>query len=75
MLVDIQLAKGEVSELLAFQDVDDGTGQSFMICFATQWLLDFAAQRDHTAILLDATHSTNQLKVCRLSSFGMHVSK
>jgi hypothetical protein len=46
-----------------------------MICFATQWLLEFAAQRGHTAILLDATHSTNQLKVCRLSSFGMHVSK
>ena len=64
-----KLARGEVSHVLGFQDeVLDGTGlgrsQAFMICVATPWQLEFAAARGHTAILVDATHSTNQLKVC-----------
>lgn len=63
-LEQAKLARGEVSDLLAFQDPADGTGRPFMICFATQWQLEFAAARGHTAILVDATHSTNQLKVC-----------
>ena len=80
MYVDIEqakLANGEVSPLLGFQDeVLDGTGlgrsQAFMICVATQWQLEFAAARGHTAILVDATHSTNQLKVC-VSSERWHI--
>ena len=64
-----KLARGEVSHVLGFQDeVLDGTGlgrsQAFMICVATPWQLKFAASRGQTAILVDATHSTNQLKVC-----------
>ena len=77
--VDIErakLARGEVSPLLGFQDeVLDATGlgrsQAFMICVATPWQLEFAASRGKTAILMDATHSTNQLKVC-LSSECWH---
>ena len=66
---DIEKAKGDASALLFFQDVNAGKGESLVICFASRWQLEFAAARGDTAILLDATHSTNQLKVC-LSSFG-----
>lgn len=63
-LEQAKLARGEASDLLAFQDVNVSAGQNFMLCVATQWQLEFAAARGHTAILVDATHSTNQLKVC-----------
>lgn len=75
MWVEIQLAKltaGEAAELLAFQDVNEAAGQSFMVCFATHWQLEFAAARGDTAILLDATHSTNQLKVCPLACLSQN---
>ena len=68
MWAEIELAKRDASEVLGFQDT--GPGQSFMICFATQWQLEFAAARGGKAILVDATHSTNQLKVraCNIST-------
>ena len=67
MLAEIELAGGRVS-VLGFQDT--GPGQSSMICFAFQYQLECAAARGGKAIWVDATESTNQLKVraCNIST-------
>ena len=60
---DIESAKGGASVLLGF--IDASEGQPLVVTFGTMW------QRLHAylygrgrAIMLDATHSTNGLKVC-----------
>ena len=66
---EIEAAKGDASVLLlSLQDVDAGIWKSRVICFATQWQLEFAAAQSDIVVLMEAG-SANQLKV-RLSSFG-----
>ena len=61
-----KLGRGEVSPLLGYQDqILDGTGMGrSQAPYDHTWQLEFAASRGKTALLMDATHSTNLLKVC-----------